>query len=382
MVPKELQDCAFKLFEPLRIMLDFLEPRHARIQWGRLDGYSVLFYGPSICKWRDAILYLKPELELNIDTVECYHHDLLTFFSRALDSVEIYRNRRLAAYSLNFLYEMVCTLKTLHEIDESAANHFLAALKHRILMLYCITFHVDQRHKKRRREEDRVIFQRLVALFPQTKSMLASEFQDSEALMLPSDFQDSEPIIDDITYLLRCQDPSSNRLQQSPEPSTPSFPRLSRYCPRQVQAIFDDSFPLCPQTKGMKRISKVALEDLERSLAGLFSNQDLVPLVLKLSPHVLSIALKALVEGLAKRARIPPHVILTLVIRISKHLCQHFIVHLGRGLSEEQYKTWRSVQIDLYAWVEQSQDAQEILRGVANLVETIVDDVAKGRTPF
>jgi hypothetical protein len=170
-----------------------------------------------------------------------------------------------------------------------------------------------------------VFAQDLIALCPHTKSFM------------PSDLQNNELLIDDSHNLLRSkedtnqnsQDPSSNKLQQPPEPATPAFPRLSQYCPRPFMATFDDSFDSFSRAEDMDNISKATLEDSESSLASLFTDQIPLVFVLKLSPHVLSIALKALVEGLAKRARIPSRVILTLVITISKLLCEHFLGHLN-----------------------------------------------------
>jgi hypothetical protein len=135
MVPKDLQSRSLKLFKPVQTVIDFLEPTHTRYLWG--GGWSILFYGPSIYKWRDAILYLKPELELNISFVEEFRHRFLALLSRALDCVETYRNRRFAAVALNVLYE---TAKARHEKNETGFNHLLAALQHRISMLYCMLF--------------------------------------------------------------------------------------------------------------------------------------------------------------------------------------------------------------------------------------------------
>jgi hypothetical protein len=171
-------------------------------------------------------------------------------------------------------------------------------------------------------------------------------------------------------------DTSSNPLQQSPELCTLSFPRLSQYCPRQFLAMFYDRTELFFQAEGIANLCKEELEDFESSLGQLFSDQRWVPFVLKLSPHVFSIALKVLLEGFAKAARVSSALIIVLVIEFSRYLAEGFVEHLAAD-PRTQYMTWLDLRNALYAWVEEAQDAQEILRAAAALVETIPDDWAE-----
>jgi hypothetical protein len=135
-------------------------------------------YGFSVVRWRQAILYIQPNLEHDITVIENHYHVLLCDLLKRIDTKLFYtKERRLrSTVILNIIYEVVCSLKLSHTVNHTAITGYLEAITDRISHLYCDLL-PDKSSLEEHERKEFDYSARIFACFTRTSVLLPPDWQ-------------------------------------------------------------------------------------------------------------------------------------------------------------------------------------------------------------
>jgi hypothetical protein len=307
-------------------------------------------YGFSVVRWRQAILYIQPNLEHDITVVENHYHVLLYDLLKRIDTKLFYtKERRLrSTVILKIIYEVVCSLKLSHTVNHTAITGYLEAITDRISHLYCDLL-PDKSSLEEHERKEFDYSARIFACFTRT------------SVLLPPEWQSYAMIVYEKVVLKTERDLSTPRLENSilvsPQlfgSSEVLFPCLKRYIPAQFLTPFGFDAACREESEYW------LLLDTENILSSILNvHRAMTSKVLALAPCALSIAMKLFLQIWdVEKFRTPRRDAVEIIVALSVRLCLKFLIEI----LDEQYDSARldpprsNLSTLMYAWAEEKGD--------------------------
>jgi len=289
------------LLEPVRNILDILEPRHTRQIWPN-ETLALLSYSFSIFRWRREILYLNPRLGVELKILERLHHWRLRLLLAEVDDNRWYSSRLVAALYLNIMYEGIGSMEPSHLVDNSAKELLQSALEKRIAYLYCISLSNDTAMDEFQFQSNDSVTVGLLNLFRSTFRLLPPECHICRAEVL-EDVALGTQRVPSGTKWGSVIDETLIR-QKHPQPFEGPYPNLLAYVPARFLAAFGfDAEVICRLGQDINDPRHHLLGVTERLLEELVTigGAPLPQELLLATPIALSLGAQIVVDELATR---------------------------------------------------------------------------------
>jgi hypothetical protein len=372
-----------ELLEPVRNILDIIEPQHLRQVWpNRYNVLTLLSYGFSIVRWRRAILCLKPSLEHQLNDLEHIHRGLLQALVVDLDNRDCYRCKGYAGFQLTIMLEAVCSMES-SMIGEAAKEHFKSALIDRLLYVLCVLLPTNSTIGKLQREKVQQCVE-LFSTFPSTAGLLPQEYRDKSSgrcqrLILSTHRNSVGSQWGSSMDKAYVNDQKSLRLSEGP------FPVLLAYVPARFLAAFGlDAETICGIGQDVNDPNHGFIKGAEECLEDKLQKSPLLKEFLLSSPVALSIGAKIACEALATTAYSGAHKVRLLcsIIVLSAYTCEKFAycmkeeLDAGKGLWFR--KPFLGVSTTMYTWAEETDWIQHAVHTNAKSLHTLLLDEEPG----